>query len=395
MKACGIVAEYNPFHNGHAYQVEQVRKEVGADVVIAVMSGNFLQRGEPAIVDKWTRTKMALGGGVDLLVELPVVFSTQPADFFAKGAIQILSALQIDTLSFGVESGSASDFFNSAQWLFENEERIAEEIKKGEKSKEPYAKQMELIIESLAPDFPLHLQTPNNQLGFAYAKEIIRLGLRDEIELFPLERAEAGYADTELTVDSPIASATAIRQAVLNGKEVSTYIPKQSYSYFKEAAPQMVHWENYFSLLKYQLTVQSKDSLREIYQMTEGLENRLKDFIREAESFEGFMRKIKTKRYTQTRLQRLLTYTLLQWEKNEIIGQLEEEPAIRVLGFNQTGQEYLGHVKHSIGRRLVSNVGQKQSKKLRLDIQAGAIYQLGARPSILEQDFKRKPIKFD
>ena len=247
----------------------------------------------------------------------------------------------------------------------------------------------------MAPDFPLHLQTPNNQLGFAYAKEIIRLGLGDEIELFPLERAEAGYADTELTVDSPIASATAIRQAVLNGKEVSTYIPKQSYSYFKEAAPQMVHWENYFSLLKYQLTLQSKDSLREIYQMTEGLENRLKDFIREAESFEGFMRKIKTKRYTQTRLQRLLTYTLLQWEKNEIIGRLEEEPAIRVLGFNQTGQEYLGHVKHSIGQRLVSNVGQKQSKKLKLDIQAGAIYQLGARPFILEQDFKRMPIKFD
>ena len=225
MRVCGIVAEYNPFHNGHAYQVEQVRKDLGADVVIAGMSGNFLQRGEPAIVDKWTRTKMALAGGVDLVIELPVVFSTQPADFFAKGAIQILSALQIDALSFGVESGSASNYLNGAQWLFENEERIAEEIKKGERSKEPYAKQMELIIESLAPDFPLQLQSPNNQLGFAYAKEIVRFDLADQIELFPLERAEAGYADTKLTKDSHIASATAIRQAVLNGKEVSSYIP--------------------------------------------------------------------------------------------------------------------------------------------------------------------------
>lgn len=395
MKACGIVAEYNPFHNGHAYQVEQVRKELGADVVIAVMSGNFLQRGEPAIVDKWTRTKMALAGGVDLVIELPVVFSTQPADFFAKGAIQILSALQIDAISFGVESGSASDYLNGAQCLFENEERIAEEIKKGERSKEPYAKQMELIIESLAPDFPLHLQSPNNQLGFAYAKEIVGLGLADKIDLFPLERAVVGYADTELTTDSHIASATAIRQAVLNGKEVSSYIPETSYPYFKEAAPQMVHWEKYFSLLKYQLTVQSKNSLREIYQMTEGLENRLKEFIREAESFEGFMREIKTKRYTQTRLQRLLTYTLLQWKSVEVERLLNEKPAIRVLGFNPKGQKYLGQVKHSVGSQLVSNVGQKQAEKMSLDIQAGSIYQLGARPFILEQDFKRKPVKFD
>ena len=395
MKACGIVAEYNPFHNGHAYQIEQVRKELGADVVIAVMSGNYLQRGEPAIVDKWTRTNMALAGGVDLVIELPVVFSTQPADFFASGAIQILSALQIDALSFGVESGSAEDFLHGAQWLFENEGRIAEEIKKGEKSDEPYAKQMELIIKSLAPDFPLHLQSPHNQLGFAYAQEIVRLGLEKKIELFPLKRTQAGYADVELNVESNIASATAIRQAVFNGKNVQSYLPKESYPYFKEAFPQMVDWENYFSLLKYQLTVQSKDSLREMYQMTEGLENRLKEFIREAESFEGFMRKIKTKRYTQTRLQRLLTYVLLQWSKTEVERLLSEKPAIRVLGFNQKGQEYLGQVKHSVGSQMVSNVGQKQSKKMRLDIQAGSIYQLGARPLILEQDFKRKPVKFD
>src|SRR5699024_1905766 len=103
MKACGIVAEYNPFHNGHAYQIAEIQRQIKPDVVIAVMSGNFLQRGEPAIVDKWTRTKMALAGGVDLVVELPIVFSTQAADYFAQGAIQILHALEIDTLSFGVE----------------------------------------------------------------------------------------------------------------------------------------------------------------------------------------------------------------------------------------------------------------------------------------------------
>src|SRR5690625_2699771 len=115
MKACGIVTEYNPFHNGHAYQIEQIRKNLPVDVVISVMSGNFLQRGEPAIVDKWTRTKMALAAGVDLVVELPVSSSTQSADFFAKGAIQILGDLKIDYLSFGVEEGLGKDFLNAAR----------------------------------------------------------------------------------------------------------------------------------------------------------------------------------------------------------------------------------------------------------------------------------------
>src|SRR5699024_499825 len=159
MKACGIVTEDNPFHNGHAYQIEEIRNKLPVDVVIAVMSGNFLQRGEPAIVDKWTRTKMALAAGVDLVVELPVSFSTQPADFFAKGAIQILGDLKIDYLSFGVEEGLGKDFLNAAHWMVENESLISQKMSKFELVNVPYVKKIEALINELAPSFPLSLNS--------------------------------------------------------------------------------------------------------------------------------------------------------------------------------------------------------------------------------------------
>ena len=183
MKACGIVAEYNPFHNGHAYQIEQIRKKLQPDVVIAVMSGNFLQRGEPAFVDKWTRTQMALAGGIDLVVELPVQFSTQAADYFAKGALEVFSQLELDALSFGVEEGSAADFLKGAQWLVAHEKEVAAAVKQSAAFNAPYAQQVEEVIARLAPHFPLHLTTPNNQLGFAYVKEIVRRGDRKSTRL--------------------------------------------------------------------------------------------------------------------------------------------------------------------------------------------------------------------
>lgn len=395
MKACGIVAEYNPFHNGHAYQINQIRRDLKPDVVIAVMSGNFLQRGEPAIVDKWARTKMALAGGVDLVVELPVTSSTQPADFFAKGAIEILGALGIDALSFGVEEGTATDFLQGASWLFQNEERLASEIKKMALFDVPYAQQMEQVIAKLAPDFPLHLNSPNNQLGFAYAKEIVRQGFSDQIALKPLKREQAGYDDRELEADAHIASATAIRLAQRKGESVANYIPAASYPFFETAVGQMVGWEDYFPLLKYQLTVQSEAKLRGIYQMTEGLENRLKAYIQEAESFQEFMGKIKTKRYTQTRLQRLLTYTLLQLTDEAMQTSVQAPKPIRVLGFTKDGQKYLRHKKHTLGHSLISNVNQGNADQLAFDVLAGKIYRLGNSHLIQEQDFTQKPIKID
>jgi predicted nucleotidyltransferase len=394
MKACGIVAEYNPFHNGHAYQISEIKKELDVDVIIAVMSGNFLQRGEPAIVDKWTRTQMALAGGVDLVVELPNVFASQPADFFARGAVQILKQLDVDYISFGVEEGSASDFLKGAKWMVENDEKIGELLKTTAQSNIPYPKQVEEIVRELKPDFPLHIHSPNNQLGFSYAKEIVAQEAEDKIQLFPVLRKGASYHEQEILSLRGIASATAIRRALLNGKSVKPFIPGKSYTYLNEAHSHLVTWEDFFSFLKYQITVQPAESLNKIYQMNEGLENRLKDKILEADSFERFMQKVKTKRYTHTRLQRLMTYVLLQWREEDILSALEAAEAVRLLGFNEAGQRYLSQIKHDLTVPLVSNITQANKESVAFDIRAGEIYQLAHPHSMNKQDFTRKPIKF-
>lgn len=394
MKATGIVAEYNPFHNGHAYQIEEIKRQLQPDVIIAVMSGNFLQRGEPAIVDKWLRTEMALRGGVDLVIELPVLASTQPADYFAQEAIQILSALNIDSLSFGVEAGSQVDFIQGAKWLVNNEELISQKVKETERFKLPYAQQMESIIKEIAPSFPLDLNSPNNQLGFAYTKEIVRNHLDQKIELLPIIRKGAAYNERELTPNSQIGSATSIRLAMLSNKEITNFIPKNALNVLKREYTPFVTWEDYFPYLKYQLLVQRKETLREIYEMNEGLENRLKKHIKEANSFSAFMKKIKTRRYTQTRLQRLLTYVLLQSTREDVKKALHKEPAIRVLGFSQKGQAYLSQQKHQLNQPLIANVNQSTKEIIPFDILAGEIYQLGSR-FIQKQDFTRMPVKID
>jgi len=396
MKATGIVAEYNPFHNGHAYQIEQSRQKAQTDVVIAVMSGNFLQRGEPAIVDKWIRTEMALRGGIDLVVELPVIFSTQPADYFAQGALQLLKTLDIDTLSFGVEAGIADDFLQAAHWMVQNEARLAAEIKDAEVFDVPYAKQMAELVDELAPAFPIDMSSPNNQLGFAYAKEIVKNHWENEIDLLPIKRKEAAYDDPKVKSGTNIASATALRRELLLENEVASYIPAAAHGILEKAQDQLVTWENFFPFLDYQLTIQSATQLKDIYQMNEGLENRLLAAIPDARDFSDFMNRIKTKRYTQTRLQRLLTYTVLQWSKTEIKAALNKGPeAVRVLGFNQKGQAYLNEIKKDLKLPLVTNVNQKNAQHLTYDIQAGEVYRLGNKTFIPKQDFTQKPRRID
>lgn len=394
MKACGIVAEYNPFHKGHAYQIERARAQTGAEVIIAVMSGNFLQRGEPAIVDKWTRTQMALSAGVDLIVELPVIWSIQPADYFAEGAIRILNTLNIDYLSFGTEAGTAHDFLKAANFLLQNEKRISEEIKKSTEMNMPYAKKMEEIIFKLNPDFPLDLASPNLQLALSYQKEILKQGMGNKIDVFPIERIGAAYGEENIDNHSEITSATAIRKAVFRGEDISSYLKERSTFFFNQKIAEKVSWENYFLLLKYQLTVKSKSELKEIYQMTEGLENRLKNFIEESNSFEEFINKVKTKRYTRTRLQRLLSYVLLNIKKADVEEAFTSQPSVRILGFNQNGQSYLNQESFDRSVPVISNVNRETKKYLKHDLKSGKIYRLG-NEGIKKQDFSRKPIIFD
>lgn len=394
MKACGVVAEYNPFHNGHAYQIEQARRQSDAEVVIAVMSGNFLQRGEPAIVDKWTRAQMALIAGVDLIIELPVMWSTQPADYFAQGAIRLLHALNIDYLSFGVEEGTASEFLAAADFLLQNEEKITAEIDSHPDMNMSYAQKVEELVYQLNPDFPIDLASPNVQLALSYQKAIIELGMAQGITLLPIQRKGAAYAEKKIDYHPTIASATAIRKAVFNKKSVSNYLVDATNNFFVSKLDEKVSWESYFPYLKYELIAKSTLELKEIYQMTEGLENRLKSKIYGATSFQEFMTSIKTKRYTQTRLQRLLVYILLNIKSVDVEKTMQTESALRVLGFNQKGRQYLNQQKDKLTVPLIANVNRETKKILKHDIRAGEIYRLGCT-KIEKQDFSRKPLIFD
>lgn len=389
MKVCGIVAEYNPFHNGHLYQLEEARKRTNADILIVVMSGNFLQRGEPAIVDKWTRAQMALSGGVDLVVELPVAFSTQAADYFASGAIQILNALNIDVICFGAESGGNEDFVHAGIQFVEKEEEINEAFQSINLDDKPYAAKMQKAIELVIPDFPIDLSKPNNQLGFAYARAIAKITDKISVEVISREKTE--YLEETLDDTINIGSATAIRNALFKSEEVFKYVPDYTNELLNQEI--LINWEAYWPLLKYQLTVSSLKDLQNIYQIDDGLENRFKKNSQAAENFEDFILKMKTRKYTRTRLQRLCVYILLQVTKEQMTKEMLQPKAIHLLGFSNKGQYYLRKKKNKINLPIISNMTQKNMNVWSLDVLSGEIYRLAEETKIKKQDFTRNPLK--
>ncbi|GAB2483328.1 nucleotidyltransferase [Alkalibacterium psychrotolerans] len=393
MKACGIVAEYNPFHNGHAYQLEEARKQTGADVIIVVMSGNFLQRGEPAIIDKWSRAELALKAGADLVVELPVDFSVQPADFFAEGAVAILNALGCDVISFGSELGNSEAFKQAAEDYLENEQTINETFKSQMKQSEHYAKNFSRVLKGLYKDFPVDLSQPNNVLGFSYAKEITRN--QYPMLLHTVKRLHSDYHEDSLNPSLAIGSATAIRK-VLNDQSqdwgrVKSYVPKETFEMLQ--SEKLVTWDDLFPYLRYQITLQSVSNLLDIYLMEEGLQYRIKEKIGEAASMTEFLERLKTKQLTWTRLQRICYHILMNNKKADMKFRQQKISTVRLLGFNSNGQKYMNENKDKFGVTIVSNIRKKQADMFYEDIRAGLVYRLASVNEIKHQDYYRKPVK--
>lgn len=395
MKACGIITEYNPFHNGHAYQLRKAKELSNADVMVVCMSGNFLQRGEPAIVDKWVRTEMALLGGADIVIELPVSFSAEPADYFARGGIALLQAMNCQALSFGAESGQGTVFHSAACEYNEKKEKIDTAFKEQIGDRKTYPHQIQQAIERVIPNFPLDLSKPNNTLGFAYAKE--NAGYNHPMEIFTVPRKSAAHGETRLK-EGAFASATAIRKQLLEMenpvealKNVSSFVPKTTLDLLKNR--RFYSWENLWPLLAYQLTVQTPTTLRQIYQMTEGIEYRLKDKVLSSRSMEDFMKQVKNKRITWAKLQRLCTYILLQMDQQEMKINLRGPEAIRLLGFSPDGQRYLNGQKDTFGLPLLSNIKGDNKKMWETDIKAGEVYRLMDVEGLSPQDFYKNPVR--
>lgn len=395
MKVCGVVAEYNPFHNGHLYQLKEAREKTGADVIIVAMSGNFLQRGEPAVVDKWDRASIALQHGADLVVEIPAAFSVQPADIYAKGAVELLAHMGIDILSFGSESGEGSDFEQAASVYIEKEKEINDLFQKEQKQELTYAQNMSSILSKHFPELRLDLTQPNNMLGFAYAKVLKESNSSIKIET--VRRKSSHYHDQEIEAGNEIASATAIRKLLFSEDDWTDreYLPfpKGMEEILKMNHP--INWDDFFPYLKYRVTTSSLSELSHIYLMEKGLEYRVKDVMKRSLNMNEYLTQLKTKQLSWTRLQRLSFYILLNQSEaavKRLTGGLEY---IRLLGFNNTGRTYLSQMKHFLEVPLVTNISQKNKDLLAYDIMVGEVYTLADPKRIKSQDYIRKPLKLD
>jgi predicted nucleotidyltransferase len=399
MKAVGVIVEYNPFHNGHYYHLQAAKKKANADIVIAVMSGNFLQRGEPALVSKWFRTQMALLNGVDIVFELPYQFAVQKAETFANGAVSILTAAGCESLCFGSENGDISVFLQTLDFLNEQQKPLQENIKRLIRTGISYPKALALSYQQLpkSGEF-LDLSKPNNILGFHYIKAIMEQ--QSGLKPLTVQRKNADYHDEHFSSQT-IASATSIRKAIFSKEQadISQYVPqptKQLLEQYFHQYGMFHHWEQYWGLLQYRLIQSTPDELRDIYEIEEGLEYRLLSAATDSNHFQEFMERIKTKRYTWTRLQRLCVHILTNAKKAEMSMAEEKAAYLRLLGMTTAGKTYLNERKKDFSLPLVAKASSFKGREIALDIKAARIYAMGLptphKAKLLQQEFQQPPI---
>ncbi|WP_416151833.1 nucleotidyltransferase [Salipaludibacillus sp. HK11] len=404
MKVLGLIVEYNPFHHGHLYHLQQSVKKSQADVVIAVMSGSFLQRGEPALVDKWSRTRMALQGGVDLVVELPYIYSTQKAEIFAEGAIALLDSLSVTDICFGSEEGQIEPFIETVHWLNKNQKLININLKKELAKGKSYPRAFSDVYRSLrATNDVLDLTQPNNILGFHYVQSVMERN--SSIHVHTIKRTGAHFHDQEMT-GKKIASATAIRKH-LNTKEgqksdIQSYVPEFTHaelSHYYSTKGSFHSWEDYFFYLQHKIISESSEEMKQLYECEEGLEYRIKREIIQASSFEEFIQKLKTKRYTRTRLQRLLVHLYLNTTKSFMNNALKEitPPYIRVLGMSQKGQKHLSTIKDDRSVPIITRASESDHPVLEKDIVASRLHSIihHASGSSFMDEYRAIPIQYD
>ncbi|MDF3551383.1 hypothetical protein COC47_10495 [Bacillus cereus] len=401
-----MVVEYNPFHNGHLYHVQQTKKLTQSDIIIAVMSGPFLQRGEPALISKWYRTKMALANGVDLVVELPYIFATQKAETFANGAISILNALRVSEICFGSEDGQIENFYNTISVQKNEEETFNYLVKQFMDAGNSYAKATsDAFSHILTSEKNIDMSQPNNILGFQYMKAI--LSQNSSIQAQTIKRFASHYHD-ETFNDQHIASATSIRKQLFSEEgsftTIEPFLPQATTSLlanYKQNYGILHNWEQYFSFFKYRLMTMSPGDLRHIYEIEEGLEHRILSKIQNSSSFYSFMEALKTKRYTWTRLQRACTHILTNTTKEEIRSANIEQhaPYIRLLGMSQKGQTYLSKNKKKIELPILTHTKTFDHAALDIEKKANSVYfsimQEPLRTQLLKQDITHHPVRYD
>lgn len=387
----GIIAEYNPFHNGHAYHLAKSKELAKADYVIAVVSGNFVQRGNVSLINKWDKANMALAEGADLVIELPTVYSISSAENFAYGAIKILNSLNIvDYVAFGTELDDINILDRCADILYKEPQKFVNllnhELSKGLSF--PKARENALLM--YLNDIRTYsnvLSSPNNILAIEYLKALKKL--RSHISPISIKRKNAGYNDLEIT--NNFASATAIRKKIIDNKPagLSKLMPANSYRILYNSIQKGHFVKDITSFEKEILYVLRKMSIKEIANLpdvSEGLEHSIKNTANSCNTIEEFMNIIKTKRYTNTRIQRILLYALLGITKDDMKNSAKVQPYIRVLGMNKKGKDLISVISHSnpslniitsVKKYIDSNPNKALQNMLNIDINATNTYTLG------------------
>ena len=415
MKAVGLVTEYNPFHNGHLYHLNKAMELTGADISVAVMSGDFVQRGEPAVLDKYTRTSMALNSGVNLVVELPVNYAVSSAENFAAGALKVLDYIKADSIAFGSESGNIERLSKLAHILCDNEDTLYKEISKYTANGISYAAARQKVVEKLTDkDTAAMLTSSNNILAVEYLKAIIKNNYA--IKPYTVQRQGDAYNDTDIRSD--YASATALR-GNLKADNISKYIPVKAglilssntnYIYpdditealftrlldilFASSYDKNVFIEN---VMKYPDV--NKEIAGRLYKsvmdmITRTVPHRAGSKDNEAFSFGSLCEHIKTKEVPLSRIKRALIRITLGLDKKHM-EKYTNEPYIRVLGFDKKGQEYLSYIRKTVEVPLITKTADYKEILLD-DIHAANIYNMIVAGKYGDKelgDFVRGPVR--
>jgi predicted nucleotidyltransferase len=392
MKAVGIISEYNPFHNGHKYHIHAAKKACGADFAVCIMSGSFVQRGEPAIFDKWSRSQMAVMNGADLVIELPVVYACQPSEIFALGAVKILNSMEvISHICFGSELGDTDTLHQLAKLLHNEPDAFKQLLKTQLDLGVSYPKAISNALSSYAGEEQQSvnddiLKNPNNVLGIEYIKALMTL--ESSIEPIAVKRILSGHNDIGITDN--IASATAVRNEIRENGITDKVIMTMSENSMDiintniKANRHPIYLDDFSDILLYRLRVIEEAELRTFLNVREGIENRLKKYAKTCSSCEELIEAVKTKRYTRTYIQRLLCHLLLNIKRNDItIFKNPNCPAyIRILAFNDNGKNLIKEIKNSSSYPIISKVADFSCSDKRItgmfeyDLRATDIYNL-------------------
>ncbi len=402
----GIVSEYNPFHNGHILHLKKSLEMTKADFTIAIMSGNFTQRGDTSLTDKWAKTEMALKQGIDLIIELPTLYAISSAENFADGAIKILNSLGIiDYLSFGSEIGEIKPLNDVANVLAKEPKDFSEILKRQLRSGLSYPKAREIAIQMYFGTSPIYteaLQNPNNILGIEYLKALKRS--KSNITPITIKRNYNDYNSND--IKNGVASATAIRTMIMQNKNIHAVVPYETYDVIErlteegKIVPSLKVFEKE---IIYNLRKMTITEIANLPDVTEGLENKIKQASNMTNNLEDLIQKIKSKRYTETRIRRILLYSLLNITKKDMAMSKKVTPYIRVLGFNKHGKRIISAIAEnnpkikivvSVKKFLDNNRDMHLQSMMMKDILATNIYTLGFKKQPLGNlDYTRKVLE--